>query len=134
MTSALQNAREFSDPLLKLASTVHETVVLDAENFLRFNDGVLQASLLRAALPHELDYSGSPEFSEVLREFLEKVFVNYSKNYGRAAPEFALALATGRMRLTDTDKKLLIEKLSGVFTTPSVLLGLIYCWSVPHAE
>lgn len=130
MTSALQNAREFSDPLLKLASTVHETVVLDAENFLRFNDGVLQASLLRAALPYELDYSGAPDLSEVLREFLEKVFLNHSKNYGEAAPEFALALATGRLRLADTDKKLLIEKLLGVFTAPSVLLGLIYCWSV----
>lgn len=130
MTSALQNAREFSDPLLKLASTVHETVVLDAENFLRFNDGVLQASLLRAALPYELDYSGAPDLSEVLREFLEKVFVNHSKNYGEAAPEFALALATGRLRLTDTDKNRLIAKLRGVFTSPSVLLGLMYCWSV----
>lgn len=130
MTSALQNAREFSDPLLKLASTVHETVVLDAENFLRFNDGVLQASLLRAALPYELDYSGAPDLSEVLREFLEKVFINHSKNYGEAAPEFALALATGRLRLADADKKRLLEKLRGVFTTPSVLLGLMYCWSV----
>lgn len=130
MTSALQYAREFPDPLLKLASTVHETVVLDAENFLRFNDGVLQASLLRAAMPYELDYSGAPDLSEVLREFLEKVFINHSKNYGEAAPEFALALATGRLRLTDADKKRLIDTLRGVFTAPSVLLGLMYCWSV----
>lgn len=129
MTSALQNAREFSDPLVKLASTVHETVVLDAENFLRFNDGVLQASLLRAAQPYELDYSRAPELSEVLREFLEKVFINHSMNYGEAAPEFALALATGRLRLTDVDKKQLIKKLQPVFTEPSVLLGLMYCWS-----
>lgn len=130
ITSALQFAREFQDPSLKLASTVHETVVLDVENFLRFNDGALQASLLRAALPYELDYSRTSDLSEVLREFLEKVFLNHTKNYGEAAPEFALALATGHLRLAEADKKKLIEKLKSVFDAPSVLLGLIYFWSV----
>jgi hypothetical protein len=130
ITSALQFAREFQNPSLKLASTIHETVVLDVENFLRFNDGVLQASLLRAALPYELDYSRTSDLSEVLREFLEKIFLNHTKNYGEAAPEFALALATGQLRLADADKTKLITKLSGVFKTPSVLLGLIYFWYV----
>ena len=107
---------------------MHETVVLDVENFLRFNDGVLQASLLRAAYAHELDYSGSPELSEMLREFLEKVFLNASRPYGEASLEFGLALATQRLRLTAADSLELISRIKDSLTQPSVLHGLIYAW------
>ena len=107
---------------------MHEAVVLDVENFLRFNDGVLQASLLRAADAHELDYSGSPELSEMLREFLEKVFLNANRPYGEASLEFGLALATQRLRLTKTDSLELIDRIKNSLTQPSVLHGLIYVW------
>lgn len=128
MSSAIQHAREFAQPALRLSSSIHETVVLDPENFLRFNDGVLQASLLRAALPHELDYSGAPELSEVIREFLEKIFINHERSYGDAALEFAFALAAGHLCLSGKDKTLLIDKTSHAVTTAGPLLGLLYCW------
>jgi hypothetical protein len=128
MSSAVQHAREFAQPSLRLSSSIHETVVLDPENFLRFNDGVLQASLLRAALPHELDYSGAPELSEMIREFLEKVFINHERSYGEAALEFAFALASGHLRLSGKDKDLLIDKTSQAVITAGPLLGLLYCW------
>ncbi len=128
MSSALQHAREFDTPSARLASSLHETVVLDAENFLRFNDGTLQASLLRAALPHELDYSRSPELSEMMREFLEKVFLNCTASYGEAALEFGLALASGHLRLTESDKRRLLEVLSKAQTDTSLLAGLLYIW------
>jgi hypothetical protein len=128
MTSALQHAREHGESSLRLASSIHETVVLDVENFLRFNDGVLQASILRGAYPHELDYSGSPELSEMMREFLEKVFLNHDKGYGKAAAEFALALATNHLRITVDDSELLMKHIASSFTTSSVILGLLYCW------
>lgn len=128
MSAALQNAREHGEAGSRLSSSMHETVVLDVENFLRFNDGVLQASLLRAAYPHELDYSGSPELSEMLREFLEKVFLNASRPYGEASLEFGLALATQRLRLTEADSLELIRRIKDKLTQPSVLHGLIYAW------
>lgn len=128
MASALQYAREHGEAASRLASSMHETVVLDVENFLRFNDGVLQASIIRAAFSHELDYSGSPELSEMMREFLEKIFQNYDNGYGEAAVEFALALATNPLRLTETDSNLLITRVAPSFSMPSVLLGLVFCW------
>lgn len=128
MSAALQNAREHGEPSSRLSSSMHETVVLDVENFLRFNDGVLQASLLRAADSHELDYSGTPELSEMLREFLEKVFLNASRPYGEASLEFGLALATQRLRLTEADSLELIQRIKDKLTQPSVLHGLIYAW------
>lgn len=128
MSAALQNAREHGEAGSRLSSSMHETVVLDVENFLRFNDGVLQASLLRAAHSHELDYSGSPELSEMLREFLEKVFLNASRPYGEASLEFGLALATQRLRLTEADSLELIRRIKDKLMQPSVLHGLIYAW------
>lgn len=128
MSAALQNAREHGQAGSRLSSSMHETVVLDVENFLRFNDGVLQASILRAADAHELDYSGSPELSQMLREFLEKVFLNATRPYGEAALEFGLALATQRLRLTKADSLELIHRIKDKLAQPSVLHGLIYAW------
>lgn len=128
MSSALQSAREHPTPKLRFATSVHEVVVIDPENFLRYNDGVLQASVLRAALPHELDYSGAPELSELMREFLEKMFINHERTYGEAAPEFALALATGHLRLSEKDQKVLLDRIASSIQGTSVLLGLLYCF------
>lgn len=127
MASALQAARESKSGEKCLRSSLHETVVLDPENFLRFNDGVLQASILRAAFSHELDYSGAPELSQVMREFLEKLFSNSDQTYGEASSEFALAIATGHLRLTPIDTEKLMQQMEKSLCTASVLLGLLYC-------
>lgn len=133
MASALQVAREFKSSEKCLRSSLHETVVLNPENFLRFNDGVLQASILRATFSHELDYSGAPDLSQIMREFLEKVFHNREQGYGEASLEFALALATGHLRLAAIDADKLYKQLGGSLNTPSDLLGLLYCaWVLVH--
>ncbi len=132
MASALQVAREYANPKIRLATSMHEIVILDPENFLRFNDGVLQASILRAAFSHELDYSGSPDLSELTREFLEKVLINRAQSYGEAALEFGLALATKHLRLADRDKRILFERTAKYFQEASVLQGLLYLyWDMP---
>lgn len=127
MASVLQAARESKSIEKCLRSSLHETVVLDPENFLRFNDGVLQASILRASFSHELDYSGAPELSQVMREFLEKLFSNADQAYGEASSEFALAIATGHLRLTPIDTEKLMQQMEKSLCTASVLLGLLYC-------
>ena len=65
MTAVLQSARELSSAESQLKPTGYESVVLSPENFLRFNDNILQASMLRAAHPSELDYSASPLLSRL---------------------------------------------------------------------
>jgi len=125
ISSVLQSAREHKDPTKRLCPSGYESVVLGPECFLRFNDPVLQACLLRACLPSELDYSASPDLSKLMKEFLSKVFTRWNKEFGDAALEFAAAIAVGSLRLSRSDMdNLLKENVEGK-SIPSALLGLL---------
>lgn len=101
VTSLLQKGRENTTlpPECRLSTEAYQNVVLDPENFLRYNDGIIQSAILRAAHPHELDYSCSNELSNVVKEMLIKLFASLQKHQGEAAFEFALALRTGRLKI-----------------------------------
>ena len=128
LSAVLQYAREHENPNLRLCPNGYESVVLGPECFLRFNDSILQACLLRASLPSELDYSASPELSRLMREFLSKVFIRCNEEYGDAGLEFAAALAIGRLRLVKKDiDDLLAENFQRAHGVgqPSALLGML---------
>src|SRR5690606_27009862 len=63
VAAVLQAARDLNSSDNQLRPNGYESVVLDPENFLRFNDNLLQSCILRAAHPSELDYSSSPQHS-----------------------------------------------------------------------
>ncbi|MGR2855455.1 hypothetical protein FY046_05305 [Erwinia sp. 1181_3] len=109
IASVLQAAREHSVAELCLKSDNYQSVVLSPENFLRFNDDILQACILRASLPNEIDYSFDYDLSLVMSEFLLKLFNRHNRPYGYAALEFAAALATGKLRLKEQHLKSLIH-------------------------
>jgi hypothetical protein len=129
MAAVLQNARDAKGPPVQLKATGYESVVLSPENFSRFNDNILQACILRAASPAELDFSSSPELSGLMSELLIKVFARRNHVYGAAALEFAAALLSKRMRLTDHDisrvQNAALEMLRAE-NAASPLLGMIY--------
>lgn len=126
MTSVLQAARDLSNRTNQLKPTGYESVVLSPENFLRFNDNLLQACILRAAHPSELDYSSSPHLSRLMKEFLLKLFARHQHSYGAASLEFAAALACGRLRLVTKDRDEVRETTIGLLAgVPSALLGFI---------
>ncbi|MBP0621140.1 hypothetical protein [Cupriavidus consociatus] len=126
VASVLQAARDLSNPANQLRSSGYESVVLSPENFLRYNDNLLQACILRAAHPSELDYSSSPDLSRLMKEFLLKVFERHAHPYGAASLEFAAALATGRLRLsTDDSRELQARSLQNLAAAPSALVGLL---------
>lgn len=81
----------------------HNRTVLGPANFARFNDGVIQASILRAARPGELDYSHDEELSGEMRDLLQRYWVQRYEHEGEAFPEFLLALAREKLKLTDDD-------------------------------
>ncbi|KAA0892551.1 hypothetical protein [Pusillimonas sp. ANT_WB101] len=91
-------------------------VILDPQNFNRFNDGIIQASLLRQAYPSELNYSATHEESGFMREFLLKIFSARNKPQGEAALEFALALAIHRLKIQKTDLEIVCSRTTELLT------------------
>lgn len=135
----LQNARESTtlDPLNRLDSDAFQQVVLDPENFARYNDGAIQGALLRAALPSELDYSSEPECSRYMFDLVSKIIVQHDQPQGEAASEFALALRTGALKLAQEHQAALVPFVapSLVGATPlKQLLRLLLGIDVPVVE
>lgn len=114
IAAILQGAREgrFTKPELRLATDAFQQVMLDPENFARFNDGVIQSAILRAAHRSELDYSRDNAASEHMLEILVKIFKQHGRAQGEAALEFAISLRTERLKLTVKHREKLAERVS----------------------
>lgn len=84
----------------QLATTYHTTLISPA-NFDRYNDGVIQACLLRAAHPVEMDYRVDPIFSRQMTDVILSVLKNWRDAQGEAVLEFLMALWTRRLRVND---------------------------------
>lgn len=126
MSAVLQNAREHKDHERRLYPNGYESVVLAPECFLRLNEAILQACMLRACHPAELDFSSSPELSKVMKELLVKVFARWDKNFGDSALEFAAAIAVGSLRLAKRDMETLLDDaLKQHAGMQSELLGML---------
>ena len=110
MKVVLQNCREDRDlPIEKrLASQTLQQVLLDPNIFLQYDDGAIQASILRAAFDAELDYSHDAHLSRRALGVLEHILTGLERTKGEASAEFLVAVLTGKLRLTQAD----LEKLS----------------------
>lgn len=100
----LQRAREH-DKLpddKRLSTASYRQVVLDPENFARFNDGVLQGSLLRCAHPSELDYRADHAASDFMKALILRALARATEEAGEAILEFLLALMTKRLQLAES--------------------------------
>lgn len=126
IASVLQAARDFEDDARRLKPNGYESVVFGTECWGRFNDSLLQACWLRACKPSELDYSASDSFSQAMADIIKPIFEAYDEEDGACAPEFALALATGRMKLKGKHQRSLVETtIAKIKDKPSILLGLL---------
>ncbi|OOE61668.1 hypothetical protein [Salinivibrio kushneri] len=126
MAAVLQTAREHADPEKCLRPTNYQSVIISPENFLRFNDDILQACILRASQPSELDYSSDHHLSELMKEFLYKVFTRHKHPFGYAALEFAGALAVGKLKLKKEHCRELVEKsVKSIGSESHVLTGFL---------
>jgi hypothetical protein len=110
ISAILQNARsgKLRLPEQQLRSPLLMHVALDPENFARFNEGIIQAALLRAALPSELDYRGDVSASAYMVVLLRRVAARFDHPQ-MATLEFLAALATKRMQLNMEDTNLVRE-------------------------
>jgi hypothetical protein len=92
-------------------------LLLAPRNFVRFNDGVIQSSLLRSSMPGELDYRENKEQSELMASVLDVVFQNCEDDRGEACIEFLLAVLEGRLRLVKKDIYKRVEDLQPTLAT-----------------
>ena len=111
----LQRARESEDvPVGQRLFAARPThITLDPENFTRFDDGIIQAAILRSASPSELDYRSDHRASAYLATYLIRCAKYLGSERAEAALEFLSALAVDKLRLLDQD----VERVLNAFDT-----------------
>jgi len=72
---------------------------LDPLMFDRFNEGVIQACILRAAKPRELDYSSDDNQSRIVVSLIERMLVMSNADESEGLPEFLMALCTKKLQI-----------------------------------
>jgi len=98
----LQNAR--TDESLpekdRLSPLPNRRVLLDPENFFRYNDSLLQIAILRAAFPGELDFSDHEAHSASIFYLIQRA---EQVSQRAVVYEFLLALASRRLSMTPNE-------------------------------
>ncbi|WP_407468911.1 hypothetical protein ABFU38_21340 [Xanthomonas campestris pv. raphani] len=132
----LQRARE--DTTLSdansLRSRTFRHVMIDPENFSRYNDGIIQAAILRCAFPSELDFRGSSSSSSFMKMLISRILMKMDREEGEAALEFLLAIHSNRLKLIDTDLEDLREMLTQVPVAENVRRFLEYLLGRSNTE
>ncbi|MCJ8220094.1 hypothetical protein [Aeromonas veronii] len=111
IASVLQQLRAnaFASGERRIISNWFQQTILAPGNFGRFNDDVIQASLLRAAYPYELNFADTVAESREMGRLFRRVILASQSPRGGAASEFLLALATRRLQLCKDDVCYVLE-------------------------
>lgn len=119
--SVIQNAREVVKETTKvknLKSTIHKQKVIAPNNFTRFNDSILQASILRVSYSSELNYKSSKKMSNIMKSIIYDIIQNFNNSIGESAMEFLIMLAIGHLKLHDNDLNSLIADIKDIKQLP----------------
>ncbi len=106
----LENKKINSYPSLKQTNYVRN--ILSPRNFHRFNDGIIQASLLRSGKSEYFAYDLDKELSLQMKEFLLSIIDKHDSVDGEALAEFILAIGIKRLKLKSEDLKAVLTKSS----------------------
>ncbi|MFC7288219.1 hypothetical protein ACFQPC_09255 [Herminiimonas glaciei] len=100
VSSLLNNLRHI-DTNESLRVTQFDRKVISPDDFHKFNDGVIQAAILRAARGNELNYvaADTDNYSTKMRDILLKMLDGGVPCDQEAITEFMLAIAVGRLRV-----------------------------------
>ncbi len=115
IASVLQQLRANAHRAAKSAikSNWFQQTILAPENFGRFNDDIIQASILRAAYPFEMNFSDVPTDSRELGRLVRRIVIASGNDRGGAAAEFLIAIATQRLRLCEADLEIVLSAEAG---------------------
>jgi hypothetical protein len=102
--------------------------IIDPGNFVRYNDGIIQSCILRAALNEELNYSLSEEESLKMKSVLGDMILHLKDDHAEGLNEFFYALAIKKLKLTPgtlEDCIDLLEEQTYYQNNDSILKGLV---------
>lgn len=108
----LENREINNLPSLKQTNYVRN--LLSPRNFHRFNDGIIQASLLRASKVDYLSYDLDDEANLQMTEFLLSVISQFESEDGEALMEFLLAIGMKKLKLKKNDLEIVLQKSSNI--------------------
>ncbi|CAN5187677.1 hypothetical protein BH09BAC2_BH09BAC2_13010 [soil metagenome] len=107
----LENNNINSFPSLKQSNYVRN--ILSPRNFHRFNDGIIQASLLRCGKTAYFSYDLDDDSNLKMKEFLLSIIEKFDTADGEALLEFLLAIGLKKLKLKKEDMKEVLLKAKG---------------------
>ena len=110
ISNVLNNMRHCDKESLTQSTFVRN--LISPSNFNRFNDGIIQASLLRAARAVELNYNLDKSLSLEMKDILTTIIKYDNQEQGEAILEFLYALAINKLRLRKEHYEEIIAKLN----------------------
>jgi hypothetical protein len=118
----LQNLRDIEIDGCRLSANIYQHCVIDPENFVRFNDSVLQSCLWRCAMPGELDYRRSDELSSDIQRILRKIFMSCDSARGVTSLDLLMGLATRWIKISNEAMDKVIEDAERYLKHPHAIL------------
>lgn len=121
-----QNLRENKIDGVQLSENIYQHSVLDPENFVRFNDSILQSCMWRCALPGELDYRRSDAISSDMQRILTKILSSSGSERGATSLDLLMGLATRWIKISPEEMKKVISSAESNLTKPGDKLLVKY--------
>ncbi|MFL5742240.1 MAG: hypothetical protein ACJ75B_18595 [Flavisolibacter sp.] len=121
INTVLHNIRR--NPNKKILQSVFHRHVIAPETFIMYNDGIIQASILRSATNIELNYNffgNNLKIATEMLNVLKYVFNNFNHETGEATVEFLIALCTKRLQVIKKELDTIIQNLEQKVTTSDV--------------
>jgi hypothetical protein len=112
ISSVINNLRHSANKERRIIQEEHIRTLLDPINFNRFDDGIIQAAILRTASPNELNYKLDRTHSLTMMNILIKMIDNHEDELSsEGLIEFLLGLATKKLKLHDLHLKQVTERI-----------------------
>jgi hypothetical protein len=107
----LNALRNSTDQNRKIVNSHFVRTLLEPNNFNRYNDGIIQAALLRAAHSKELNYDLDKKLSSAMLDIVIGVIEFSNENHGEALLEFLYAIAIRKLRFKEYHLKEIFIKI-----------------------
>ena len=126
VASVLQNLRDNQIDGCRLSANIYQHCVLDPENFVRFNDPVLQSCLWRCAMPGELDYRRNDALSDDIQRILKKIFISCESARGVTSLDLLMGLATRWIKISNEAMQKVLNDATLYLKKPHAILLINY--------